>query len=57
VPPATPPPGPAPARPAVPDLTALLAAPARPFVAQGQPLPSPTPPFAGRALSTPAPCC
>jgi hypothetical protein len=54
--PATPPPGPALARPAGPDLTPRLA-PAIPFVAQGQPLPSPTPPFSGRAPSTPAPSC
>jgi hypothetical protein len=46
-----------PARPAVPDRVPLLAAPAIPFVAQGQPLPSPTPPFSARAASTPAPSC
>ena len=55
--PAPPPCGPPPARPVVPDLTPLLATPAIPFVAQGQALPSPTPPFSPRAPSTPAPSC
>jgi hypothetical protein len=49
------PPGPT-RPPAVPDLTPRLA-PATPFVAQGQPLPSPIPPFSPLAPSTPAPSC
>jgi hypothetical protein len=55
--PATPPPEAPPARPAVADLTPLLVSGAIPFVAQGQPLPGPTPPFSGHAPSTPAPSC
>jgi hypothetical protein len=46
-----------PDRKAVPEPVPLLRVPTVPFVAQGQPLPSPTPPFSGRAPSTPAPSC
>jgi hypothetical protein len=55
--PATPPPGPPLARPTVPDLPPHRATAAIPFIAQGQPLPSPAPPFSGHAPSTPAPSC
>jgi len=52
--PAPPPPA---ACPGVANLVPRPAPPAIPFVAGGQPLPSPTPPFSGRAPSTPAPSC
>jgi hypothetical protein len=48
---------PPPAFPAVANLVPTPAPPAIPFVCQGQPLPSPTPPFSGPAPSTPVPSC